>query len=65
MNLGGDRFESPQIPSDLSMSLNVAINRIEPLEKIEQDQSRLVQSQEVYLARKFVASPDSFKVDSE
>ena len=47
------------------MSLDVPIRKIDPLEKSEVDQSRLVQSQEVYLNRKFVEQADSIDVDSE
>ena len=65
VNRRSDSFVSPQTPLESSMSLDVAIVRIEPLEKSEQDQSRLVQSQEVYLTHKFVASVDSFDLNSE
>ena len=46
------------------MSLKVPIRRIERLDKSELEQSRLVQSQEVNLNRKFVEQEDSFEIDS-
>ena len=44
------------------MSLKVPIRRIERLDKSELEQSRLVQSQEVYLTRKYEEPADSFDV---
>ena len=58
-----DRFEGVLRPIDSSMSLKEPIGRIDRLEKCEQEQSRLVQSQEVYFTRKFEEPAESFDVD--